>query len=1204
MLVLLMLVPGQVVAQGFLQGEDPLLIVPQVFVIVDTSGSMTSGSYPCGARGDLTCNRQYALREVLTGNYTGSLGDCSTQLENGILDKYNELVRFAFATFDNDNCSSSGGSLSSWDYGDDTASNQLLGIKGRGTFEGALVDFVDPASPTDILGNNARAQNSACSNTASGCTPLAASLYDAYYYFQNWQAELGGYEDPVGHCRESFVLLMSDGAEYPGAGWYNSAPYWASQLFASGVPVFVVGFGDSYLADSLNAIASAGTGGLVPGAFMAENPGQLKEAFDDIIRAILAGASSRTEVASTPSRMSTQDSYTYHSFFEIPLDGSDWKGYLIRTRITLDQDGVPIVTNDQVHFNDLLANMNPNDRNIYTVVNDPRSSTFSYGDNQRPMPRGFSTNPRDGLYPFQNGYTAVDELMELPSYSERTCLNYEEREVCTDQQIACQNDNGCSANYICQNREFCRMCLGYDASNNCISWGDFETTRTCETSNECTAWTEGVDPAVLAGVIKDYVRGVPGTEDVAGNPIDGPRLGDIFHSDPVVVTPPTAMGANYKYESFFRQYFNRDTMLYVGSNDGMLHAFVAEDNNLEDGDRTGEELWAFIPNNLLGKIQERRSGHSYFMDGTAVVKSAYFRNLEATDLEGNVIRDEQGNAIMGAYRTVLVSGQRGGGGAYIAMDVTDPDEPKYLWEYRPYLPLTTDYNDPDSRISKLQSWSKPIIGQVWLKNANDQRAGEPSFLAKSVAIVPGGYFPSRAIMEASSCVEFVEMLVSAASLHILDLETGKLMRKFIFSPDGEMGDNWQKIQDYYADLEAGDTSRWDESFTGGDYRGGLGWAWGDTRPTGAGWFCREYRDNLQIPPGMPDILSDSCAVVRDDEEAFEVNCCDIGTATVDPRDCDPLSPAVTSCYYSYVKYKNPDNPLLGSVVVKLKGLGCTATSNGDRGLFNLLVGDDFIAESVNATPAAYNTSLDEFVSRVFVPTSTGKIWRVDLSNALYDETAAEGEMISAYTTTDANGNSITYDWDVSRDSRDDPIPWYDTGVLRPIMVSPTIALNYRRNLVVFFGTGVIDDLSYTTTTDRFYAVEETRPIDAANFFQVEPQGVLFGDTTNNPMVFAQSERLFGKPLVVGGNVYLTTYTPHPDQCEPGTGITYGLSFDNFNNEIIDEPIVEPGKPMHVDKIWTKAGGVVVKPTPDGDLHVLGSSSMRTSAQVMHWARVL
>lgn len=98
--------------------------------------------------------------------------------------------------------------------------------------------------------------------------------------------------------------------------------------------------------------------------------------------------------------------------------------------------------------------------------------------------------------------------------------------------------------------------------------------------------------------------------------------------------------------------------VYVGANDGMLHAFSA---------RTGEELFAYVPRTLFSRLAAYTSpdyAHQSYVDGAAVVGE--IRNANA------------------APRTVLVSGTGGGASGVFALDVTEPaafGANKVLWEF-------------------------------------------------------------------------------------------------------------------------------------------------------------------------------------------------------------------------------------------------------------------------------------------------------------------------------------------------------------------------------------------------------------------------------------------------------------------------------------------------------------------------------------------
>ncbi len=147
-------------------------------------------------------------------------------------------------------------------------------------------------------------------------------------------------------------------------------------------------------------------------------------------------------------------------------------------------------------------------------------------------------------------------------------------------------------------------------------------------------------------------------------------LGDIVNSDPFFVGAPQFPYTFNSYASFRSANANRRRMVYVGANDGMLHAF---DEN------TGEELLAYIPgdrriyDNLTTLASLTYSTkHSYFVDGSPTVGDVYSGTNGTT------------------WKTVLVSGLRAGGQSIFALDVTNPEPANFnesnadslvLWEF-------------------------------------------------------------------------------------------------------------------------------------------------------------------------------------------------------------------------------------------------------------------------------------------------------------------------------------------------------------------------------------------------------------------------------------------------------------------------------------------------------------------------------------------
>ncbi len=206
----------------------------------------------------------------------------------------------------------------------------------------------------------------------------------------------------------------------------------------------------------------------------------------------------------------------------------------------------------------------------------------------------------------------------------------------------------------------------------------------------------------LAWCLKDVNNDNAGLVDFVRGSNRYWKMGDINHSTPVVVGPPDGdsayMGAGY--EAFKTFYGSRPKVIYVGANDGMLHCFDAA---------TGEELWGFIPYNLLPKLR-----NMYAVD--AANNSRYYSHDVYCD-GSPAVADVQ---IGGSWKTVLVTGQGPGSGSilgagnvvgainyYWALDVTDPTNPQPLWE-QAHITGTGNNRRPTMG----ETWSTPAIGKV------------------------------------------------------------------------------------------------------------------------------------------------------------------------------------------------------------------------------------------------------------------------------------------------------------------------------------------------------------------------------------------------------------------------------------------------------------------------------------------------------------
>ena len=180
-----------------------------------------------------------------------------------------------------------------------------------------------------------------------------------------------------------------------------------------------------------------------------------------------------------------------------------------------------------------------------------------------------------------------------------------------------------------------------------------------------------------------YLRGQRGYEMRDSNAVNdrlfrarAATLGDIISSQPNYRSNPRLNYKDAGYDGFKAANAGVPGTVYVGANDGMLHAF--------DG-ATGEERWTFIPTPVIAELwrladDEYAINHRNYTNGSPVISDIF---------DGS------------SWRTILVSGLSGGGRGYFALDITDPLSPTLLWEF-------TSANDSDLGFT----YGNPVITKM------------------------------------------------------------------------------------------------------------------------------------------------------------------------------------------------------------------------------------------------------------------------------------------------------------------------------------------------------------------------------------------------------------------------------------------------------------------------------------------------------------
>ena len=159
-----------------------------------------------------------------------------------------------------------------------------------------------------------------------------------------------------------------------------------------------------------------------------------------------------------------------------------------------------------------------------------------------------------------------------------------------------------------------------------------------------------------------YLRGDRRLEQANGGAFRdrASRLGDIVNSNPAF---SGAEGYGYQllpnqagkdYVTYLDKKETRKELIFVGANDGMLHAFEADN---------GREAFAYVPSMLFDKLPaltDPNYSHDYYVDGSAIITDAY---------------------LDGSWKTVLIGTLGAGGKGVYALDISTPASPKVMWEF-------------------------------------------------------------------------------------------------------------------------------------------------------------------------------------------------------------------------------------------------------------------------------------------------------------------------------------------------------------------------------------------------------------------------------------------------------------------------------------------------------------------------------------------
>lgn len=427
--------------------------------------------------------------------------------------------------------------------------------------------------------------------------------------------------------------------------------------------------------------------GIPDNYFLVSNPSTLESQLRQVLQSVLARVSSAT-AAAVISNSTTGEGAVYQALYQptYTADGKEitWQGIL--HSLFIDSQGF------------LREDTNSNGT-LDGYANDSIVELFYDANVGRTLVQRYSTSD-NGETTTKNGSPV--ELTEL-----NTLWNASD-ELSGLSNVTTQRTFSSSA----ANGRYIVTYTGEDTDADSTTYDliPFDTTNFTASSNRSGLF--GTLPGSLSVAnLVNYVRGqeISGlrnrTIDYDGDGTDEVwRLGDIVHSTPLVVGQPNARyGSLYydtSYTDFKNHYKDRRHVIYVGSNDGMLHAFNAgfwnvstkgyqtAGFNSETAHPLGSELWAYIPKPALPHLQwltEEDYPHVYYVDGIP------------QQFDVNIFPDDSDHP--DGWGTILVVGMRLGGGeivvngvnsdgsvntnetvksSYMIFDITNPENPPEL----------------------------------------------------------------------------------------------------------------------------------------------------------------------------------------------------------------------------------------------------------------------------------------------------------------------------------------------------------------------------------------------------------------------------------------------------------------------------------------------------------------------------------------------
>jgi hypothetical protein len=595
---------------------------------------------------------------------------------------------------------------------------------------------------------------------ATGPSPLSKAVIDfrCWYlgegnkcdqsaYNPGW-ASIAASKDSEWGCRRPYLIVLSDGGDT--CAGENPCADTADLNSKADVKTWVIAYGKdcTRIGNPLKCMAQNGKGELV----CPKDSKELKDELERILGLIRQEARSFASAAVPSVQAIVEDKIFLTNF--TPLNGvALWDGHVhsFIKPLPLDPISKKPKLDDPNHLWDAGQVM------VDTQVN-------------ATDPAGPDANQRRVYYAQENTAANADTVPAVPRLFEAT----------TDEDLEVKYDFW--------------NALGYSFTE-----GD--------TSSESSTETAANQVVAKTYEVKEVVIDVKNADGTTTSTKLRYLLGDIFHSNPLVVgSPPNTQYYTLNlngYQTFAAKHRLRRKMLMVGANDGMVHAFDAgqfdkeladdPDSEIEFDGGTGKEVFAFMPRAVMPTVRlltdPDTDHHQWSVDGTITIADAFIDpSHDGTPVAG----DRQ-------WRTLAIGGLRQGGEMYYGLDITQPDKlnldkepqpdndyvpscldssfnttdcgpvpfPSVLWEFHDSaLNASGDWTrldeDANGQPDLAATWSIPNMGRIRIATATGSATTRDVY----VAVFGGGLDPLS--KTASTRGNWIYMV---------DVETGKAIYK-------------------------------------------------------------------------------------------------------------------------------------------------------------------------------------------------------------------------------------------------------------------------------------------------------------------------------------------------------------------------------------------------------------------------------------------